>query len=115
MAEIKNWSLTWRSPIDCRPTVTRRPHTKDGGSAWLARCLHGLCECDRKSGVRQEVFEMVDMTKRRNGVEWLNEPEDHSYPAAKSCLNLVYHESVVDTHVYKLRRASLSEFRAKDF
>jgi hypothetical protein len=47
-------------------------------------------------------------------IKWLNEPEDHDYPAALSYLSLLYDEQTARTHVKRLKRASLSEFKAKD-
>ncbi len=47
-------------------------------------------------------------------IKWLNEPEDHDYPAAKSYLTLIYDESTAIAQVEKLRRAPISQFKAKD-
>jgi hypothetical protein len=47
-------------------------------------------------------------------IKWLSEPEAHDYPAALSYLCLLYDERKATTHVNKLRRASISEFKAKD-
>lgn len=47
-------------------------------------------------------------------ITWLGEPEDHNYPAALSYLSLLYDEKTATGHVNKLKRASISEFKAKD-
>lgn len=53
------------------------------------------------------------MTKKVD-IKWLTEPEEHDYPAAKSYLCLLYNEQTANAHVDKLRRAPVSEFKAKD-
>ena len=47
-------------------------------------------------------------------VQWREEPEDHDYPAAESYLSLHYEEKVAATFITKLRRAPISQFKAKD-
>ncbi len=47
-------------------------------------------------------------------VRWLAEPEEHNYPAAKSYLSLIYDQSATSAWMRKLRRASITEFKAKD-
>lgn len=47
-------------------------------------------------------------------ISWLDEPEEHNYPAAKSYLTLLYEESEADTLVAKLKSAPISRFKAKD-
>src|ERR1700680_4997138 len=47
-------------------------------------------------------------------IKWLREPEEHNYPSALSYLCLLYDEQTATTHVNKLKRASISEFKAKD-
>ena len=47
-------------------------------------------------------------------IKWLSEPEEHDYPAALSYLSLVYDDQTATTFVDKLKRASVSEFKAKD-
>ncbi|MEI6692161.1 MAG: hypothetical protein WCL43_05525 [Chlorobium sp.] len=54
------------------------------------------------------------MPKKNVAVKWLSEPEDHDYPAAKSFLSLIFEEAVAKAIVKKLKKASLSEFKAKD-
>ena len=47
-------------------------------------------------------------------IKWLSEPEEHDYPTALSYLSLVYDEQTATTYVSKLKRTSISEFKAKD-
>jgi hypothetical protein len=47
-------------------------------------------------------------------IKWRSEPEDQDYPAAESYLSLLYDESTVKRLVEKLKRAPLSQFKAKD-
>jgi len=47
-------------------------------------------------------------------IKWLNEPEQHDYPAALSYLSLLYDEQTATPHVNKLKRAPIAEFKAKD-
>lgn len=47
-------------------------------------------------------------------IRWLQAPEDHDYPAAESYLNLVFVSDEAARLVKKLRRAPMSEFKAKD-
>ena len=47
-------------------------------------------------------------------IKWLPEPEEHDYPAALSYLGLLYDEATVTARVEKLRRVSISQFKAKD-
>lgn len=47
-------------------------------------------------------------------IKWLSEPEEHNYPAALSYLSLLFDEHTATTCVNKLRRASISTFKAKD-
>ena len=54
------------------------------------------------------------MSKQVVHIQWLEEPEDHDYPAAESYLCLHYEEKVAATFVAKLRRAPISQFKAKD-
>ena len=53
------------------------------------------------------------MTKRVE-ILWLGEPEEHNYPAAQSYLRLLYDEPTADALVAKLRKAPVSQFKAKD-
>ena len=47
-------------------------------------------------------------------IKWLSEPEEHYYSAALSYLSLLYDEQIATTYVDKSKRASISEFKAKD-
>jgi hypothetical protein len=47
-------------------------------------------------------------------IKWLSEPEDHDYPAALSYLSLLYNKRTATAHVNRLKRASMSKFKAKD-
>ena len=47
-------------------------------------------------------------------IKWLAEPEEHDYPAAESYLRLIYGERIAAGLVQKLRRAPVSNFKAKD-
>ena len=54
------------------------------------------------------------MPKHVDGIKWLKAPEEHNYPAALSYLSLLYDEKPAAAHVANLRRAPMSEFKAKD-
>ena len=47
-------------------------------------------------------------------IQWLSEPEEHDYPAARSYLSLFYDERTAANLVQRLRRAPMSAFKAKD-
>jgi hypothetical protein len=47
-------------------------------------------------------------------IKWLAEPEVKDYPAAASYLDLLYDAATVKTLVKKLKKAPISEFKAKD-
>ena len=47
-------------------------------------------------------------------IRWLDQPEDHDYPAAQSYLCLLYDEKTATGYVDKLKRAAVSGFKAKD-
>ncbi len=47
-------------------------------------------------------------------VRWLDEPEEHDYPAAESYLSLVYDQATAAKIVKQLRQARISHFKAKD-
>ena len=53
------------------------------------------------------------MTKRVQ-IQWLEVPEKHDYPAADSYLRLIHDEPTAIRLVKKLKRASISRFKAKD-
>ncbi|HKW30166.1 MAG TPA: hypothetical protein VJT54_12585 [Verrucomicrobiae bacterium] len=47
-------------------------------------------------------------------IKWLSRPEEHDYPAALSYLNLIYDPKTAAGLVNKLKKAPVSEFKAKD-
>jgi hypothetical protein len=47
-------------------------------------------------------------------IQWLDEPEEHDYPAAQSYLALTFDEKAAAAYIDKLKRAAVSEFKAKD-
>src|ERR1700674_2294777 len=47
-------------------------------------------------------------------IKWLADPEDHDYPAAGEYLRLVYDEPAAATYVEQLRKAPMSQFKARD-
>ncbi len=54
------------------------------------------------------------MAKDIPDIKWLNEPEEHDYPAALSYLRLLYEDNLANALVEKLRQAPISQFKAKD-
>ncbi len=54
------------------------------------------------------------MAKKKVEIKWSSEPDEHNYSAAESYLGLIFGESVAKAYVEKLRRGSMSEFKAKD-
>ncbi len=51
---------------------------------------------------------------KKSGIMWLSEPEEHDYPATQSYLSLLYDAKTATAYVNKLKRAAISEFKAKD-
>jgi hypothetical protein len=47
-------------------------------------------------------------------IKWSEVPEDHDYPAAEAYLSLIYDGKTAAASVAKLKRAPISEFKAKD-
>ena len=47
-------------------------------------------------------------------IQWLTQPEEHDYPAALSYLNLLYDDKRARRFVAALKRAPISQFKAKD-
>lgn len=47
-------------------------------------------------------------------IKWLPDVEEHDYPAAASYLSIIYPESQVKEIVQRLRKAKITEFKAKD-
>jgi hypothetical protein len=54
------------------------------------------------------------MVTRKRGIRWLEEPEEHDYPAALSYLKLLYPPKAAKLLVKKLTGAPISNFKAKD-
>ncbi len=56
------------------------------------------------------------MSKNDNdkGINWLDDAEEHNYPAAESYLRLVYDESKVTKIIVRLRSTEVVQFKAKD-
>lgn len=49
-----------------------------------------------------------------HAILWLDEPEEHDYPAAASYLSLLYASQQVEHLIAQLQDAEVSEFKAKD-
>ena len=49
-----------------------------------------------------------------HSIKWLEFPEAHDYPAAKSYLTLHFHEEIAESLVERLFAAEMSHFAAKD-
>ena len=47
-------------------------------------------------------------------IKWLDKPEEHDYPAAAAYLSLIYDGRTAARLVQQLRRAPVTEFKAKD-
>src|SRR5215471_14508023 len=56
----------------------------------------------------------VAVLSKQTQIQWYDAPEDHDYPAAESYLSLLYDEKTAEAYVAKLRRAPISQFKAKD-
>ena len=52
--------------------------------------------------------------KSTHPIQWLNQPEEHDYPAAASYLSLFWEDIKVATYVAELRAIGMSRFKAKD-
>ncbi|MCX8511294.1 MAG: hypothetical protein ORN83_06005 [Chthoniobacteraceae bacterium] len=52
--------------------------------------------------------------QQESEVKWLKEVEEHNFPAAESYLSLLYPKVEAQRLVTKLRKAELTEFKAKD-
>jgi hypothetical protein len=53
-------------------------------------------------------------TARLKGIKWLSDVQKHDYPAAVSCLGLLYGKKRVGEMVTGLRSAPIVQFKAKD-
>ncbi len=47
-------------------------------------------------------------------IKWLDKPEDHDYPAARSYLNLIYDDRRANGFIAKLKKARVVQFKSKD-
>ena len=47
-------------------------------------------------------------------IEWMNKPQGHDYPAAKSYLSLIYKDRSVAKCIQQLKKAPVVQFKAKD-
>jgi hypothetical protein len=47
-------------------------------------------------------------------IKWLADPEDHDYPAAEAYLSLLHDKPAAAKYVEQLRKAPISNFKAKD-
>ena len=54
------------------------------------------------------------MGKKIIEIRWFEQPEPHNYPAAGSYLSLIFEPTTAKAHVVKLRKAEVTEFKAKD-
>jgi len=54
------------------------------------------------------------MAKDITDIKWLDEPEEHDYPAALSYLKLLYEDNLANAFIEKLRQAPVSQFKSKD-
>jgi hypothetical protein len=57
---------------------------------------------------------MADTKTKAKTETWMEQPEEHDYPAAASYLGLILDEKRVNAAVAALRAAALSRFKAKD-
>jgi len=54
------------------------------------------------------------MTARSKTILWLEDVEEHDYPAAESYLSLIYDDKKANKIVKNLRKAEIVELKAKD-
>jgi len=54
------------------------------------------------------------MARAKILIKWLEEPEEHDYPAAESFLSLVFKPKIVSRTVGQLRSAPITQFKAPD-
>lgn len=54
------------------------------------------------------------MAAKNKKILWLEEVEEHDYPAAESYLRLIYEDKRAKQIVKKLRKSPIVEFKAKD-
>jgi hypothetical protein len=51
---------------------------------------------------------------KRYEIGWLEEPEEHNYPAAESYLSLLFERKAAADLARRLKKAQISKFKAKD-
>lgn len=51
---------------------------------------------------------------KQHPIKWLDEPEDHDYPAARSYLSLILKPAEAKAAVAKLKKAKVTQYAAKD-
>jgi len=54
------------------------------------------------------------MVSKSKTILWLDDVEEHDYPAAESYLRLIYQNKLARQFVKSLRKADIVEFKAKD-
>ena len=54
------------------------------------------------------------MVSKSKTILWLDDVEEHDYPAAESYLRLIYQDKLARQFVKSLRKADIVEFKAKD-
>ena len=52
--------------------------------------------------------------KKAKEIKWFKEPESHDYPAVVSYLSLIFAEATAKDYTADLKKAKMSEFKAKD-
>jgi hypothetical protein len=98
-------------PPEARRIRVYRPST----SAQRAACLRLILTSPGEAPL-PKITKGIGDRNMSNKVEikWLDEPEEHDYPAAQSYLSLMYNEQQAANYVSKLKEAPRSEFKAKD-
>jgi hypothetical protein len=54
------------------------------------------------------------MARAKIRIKWLEEPEEHDYPAAESFLSLIFKPKSVSRTIGQLRPAAITQFKARD-
>jgi hypothetical protein len=54
------------------------------------------------------------MVNKSKTILWLDDVQEHDYPAAESYLRLIYQDKLARQFVKNLRKADIVEFKAKD-
>jgi len=69
----------------------------------------------KEAAAKKQVSGKEDhVRKDRSGTVWMEEPEEHDFPAAQNYLSLVLDEKTAATLAEALRNAKLVHFKAKD-